>query len=256
LHGIRLPSATGDGGAGDPPAPEGLARLSGAWDGIPSQAEAALTRGCAAACGRSNVPWRLTRWPSYQLDQLRDVVGCTDLLVVGHRLGSLGRTVVAAQLARLDSPPVLVCPDVWKPVSRILVLDEGQAANAGHLASGAAAARCFGAGLVVLTVARSERAAHVRQQAARATLARHGTAADFDFAVGSDLPEAVVQVARWRRCPLVILQRPPGRRWWPWQRPAATEVLLDVSGDVALLTLPEAVAVACAGHGATAGTSS
>jgi hypothetical protein len=253
LHGVRIPprrenAAVADGDRRTPPT-DGPARLDEAWDGVPTPQEAALTRACAAACGRANVPWRLTRWPAHQADQLGDVVGRTDLLVVGQRLGSLGRTVVAEQLARLDSPPVLVCSDAWKPVSRILVLDEGQGAKADHLASGAAVARCFGAGIVVLTVARSERTARVRQQAARAAVARYRMTADFDLAVGTDVATAVAQVARWRRCSLVVHKRHSGRGWWFWPRQTATESLLGIGGDLALLTLPEAVAVAYVGHG-------
>jgi hypothetical protein len=237
-------------------------RSERAGDGCPTERqnasaaaeEGTVERACAEACSRAHVPWQLSPGADAGADQPARLADPTDLLVVGQGLATGDKAVALQPVGRGDTPPVLVCPDSWQPLSRILVLDQGHEPTGSHLVAAAALARGFRAGLVVLTLARSERAARLRQHAAWTTLTPYGLDADFDFAVGSDVGTAVRHVARWRHCQLVVSERRQRRSWWGWSRPT-TESLLNITRDLAYLTLPEAAAVECVGHALISATS-
>jgi hypothetical protein len=89
-----------------------------------------------------------------------------------------------------------------------------------------------------LTVARFEQAARLRQQATQETLASSGIGADFDFIAGCDTGGAVLSVARWRRCSLVLLEQHASAQWWRWSGGMAAEWLVDVAESLSFLALP------------------
>jgi hypothetical protein len=95
---------------------------------------------------------------------------------------------------------------------------------------------------VVLTVARSEREGQLRQQVAREALAGRGLGADFDLLVGSEIRAVVLHVARWRACPLVILERQGCPSWWRWLRGGTTEWFLNRTEAQAFLAIPATAA--------------
>ncbi len=195
-----------------------------------------------AACTRRGVAWEVSRWEGPAgLDR---VVRPTNLVLVGPSFPAAARKRLLCPRAPGTSPALLVCPAARQDWSRVLVINDRTPAADGFLALAVQVGRRFGARPVVLTVARSERTAQVREQAARAALAGAGPGCDFDRVVGAEVRDAVARVARWRRCHAVILEHPAARPWWRWWRSGTLEVLLDVVEPFALLALPEAGALA------------
>ncbi len=131
---------------------------------------------------------------------------------------------------------MLVCSPTAPRASRALVVDQGDPDGQSFLTAAVALCHRLQAHPIVLTVAHSERAARSRQQAVRDVVAAGGLDADFDFLVGADVYTAVTQVAHWRRCPLVILER-RGRTPW-WRRSPGAAALAAGAEPFSVLTLP------------------
>jgi K+-sensing histidine kinase KdpD len=123
------------------------------------------------------------------------------------------------------------------PLTRILLLNETKRRQVGYLRAAADLCRRLEVKPVVLTIARSERQAHLQEQDAREALTGHGLSCDFDFVVGSEVKAAVAGVARWRRCQLVIMDRANVAPWWRWLRGSTWERLIDLEEPLAFLSL-------------------
>jgi K+-sensing histidine kinase KdpD len=118
---------------------------------------------------------------------------------------------------------------------RVLVLDQDGDGER-FLADAVQLCHERGATPIVLSVAVSERAARNRQARARAALGAAGLPAEFDLLASLNTQSAVAQVARWRRCPVVLVGRPTAAPWWRrWWRGAR-----DRADGLAWVTLAEA----------------
>ncbi len=190
----------------------------------------------AASCARANVRWQMSFWDG-SVTGLRELARPTDLLALGQTLQPLLKKELLRAARRPGFPPMLVCSPTAPRASRALVVDQGGSDGRSFLTGAVGLCRRLQAHPIVLTVARSERAARSRQQVVRDVVAAGGLDADFDFLVGADVCTAVTQVAHWRRCPLVILER-RGRTPW-WRRTPGTSALAAGAEPFSVLTLPE-----------------
>jgi hypothetical protein len=161
-------------------------------------------------------------------------VGKDDLLFMGSAWKA---DVKRARFARTGAS-VLVCPDKWTPVTRILLLDEG-ILPVDNL-YGVAASLCRGLGVspVVLTLASSLRVARRRRESLRQVFDERRVSAEFDLLAGTIGHDAVSNVARWRRCQLGVVPRYDGPRWRQWLHGVAPSWDAKTSASLALLMLP------------------
>jgi hypothetical protein len=169
---------------------------------------------------------------------LRRDVAPDDLLVFDQGLPAVQKQDLFRQALRDQAPAVLVCPATWVPLSRVLVVDQKDTPEEVFLRRAAALCRGLGTDSIVLTVARTERAARLRQATARETLAGAGLDADFDFLVGAEVRGAVASIARWRRCQLVVMRRQDCPPWWRWLRDPHAEWMMNLTESLSFLSLP------------------
>ncbi len=134
----------------------------------------------------------------------------------------------------------LVCPRSWRPVSRVLVLNQPFEPGSGFLESAVALCRTLQVVPIVLTVDRSEEAARLRQRTAEEVFAVRGWRAEFDFIVGCDVCTAVTWATRWRRCTHVFVERRPVPPWSRWLHGDTLRRLLALPTDLTFLALPGA----------------
>jgi hypothetical protein len=196
-------------------------------------------RSCEAACGRHGIPWGVYLWREPDEAATERFFRGVQLCVFGAaRPGTVPQDLLSRSLYNAGVP-VLVCPELWQPLSRVLVVQQHPGAGSGFLHAAAEVCRAFAIRPVVLTVARSERDAQRRQHLAEDRLAAQRLAADFDYLVGCDLATAVTRVAQWRRCSHVFLERPDAAGWWHrlWGDPLRQ--LHGLAGSLTLLALPE-----------------
>jgi hypothetical protein len=119
----------------------------------------------------------------------------------------------------------------------VLLLNQGLDPANSFLTSAAQVCRAFQVTPVVLTVARSEKEARLRQRFAEETFAAQKLPGDFDFVVGCDVRVAVSLEARCRRCSHVFVEKHNAPPWWRWLRGDVMQRLLGLSESFAFLTL-------------------
>jgi hypothetical protein len=211
---------------------EWAARLRSPLRAFAAAAEQVQT--CQAACAKKGVPW--SQGPV--VTGIEPFLRCAALAVIGDALPAGLKQALWSRSLRGGRPAILACPQLWHPVARVLVENRQRHPGSGYLDSAAQLCRAFGAAAVVLTVARTEREAQLRQHLAEDTFARHQLAADYDSVVGCDLPAAVAGVSRWRRCSHVFMESGEPGPWWRrlWRGPLAS--LLGLAASVAVLALP------------------
>jgi hypothetical protein len=170
-----------------------------------------------------------------------DFTGAVGLFRNGG-LGVFGLALSAVACRRLlrealgnPMASVMVCPSDRRRDSRTLVLQHGD----GTLRPVLALCRALAARPVVLTVARTERRAEVRQKAARAAIADAGLDADFDLIAGCDLRTAVTRAAAARGCSRVVLGRGGTHGWRRWFGGDATRTLLALADRLTLVSLAD-----------------
>lgn len=164
-----------------------------------------------------------------------------DLLLLGSAVLQTERNWVLRQLLEPGSPAVLVCPDRYRPLERVLVLDQGGRSSALFLRHAVMIASSLNVAPIVLTVARTEREARVRQGQARKALDEENVDINFDFVVSSQAGRAAVHVARWRHAQLVIMEPPCLAPWQRWLRGNPLARFADELAALPLLALPEMV---------------
>jgi hypothetical protein len=186
----------------------------------------------------------LTREQRDLAEVIRNRLEATDLLVIGQAGTARQRHDLVRQAARSRTGALLVCGESYQQASRVLVLDDGRTdARDNYLETAAALCRTLSARLVVLAVARSARATRERQQLAAARLAGFQENVDFDAVIGADIRTAVKHVARWRRCPLVIVRQPGLPSWRRWLGDWHTDLLLDAEHNLTCLALSNTVSM-------------
>lgn len=161
------------------------------------------------------------------------------LFLIGHCLTMPQKAMVLQHVLPQLRSGVLVCPDQWQPVTRVLLIHQECDGDQVMLARGVRLCVRLGARPIVLTVARSERFARQLQEAARKCLNNAGLFADFDYLVGAEIRHEALSVARWRRCQLVVLPRPKTSLWQRWTRGNALKRMMESRNSFGVLTLPE-----------------
>jgi hypothetical protein len=194
---------------------------------------------CAAACSRLHIAFEMIRPKEHEIAGLQSLAGPTNLMVIGRALPAQQKKDLLHLAQQETGSGVLVCPDVHLCPQRILVLDQGRDDLARSLPIVTALHRVFDAKLVVLTVAHTEKEARLRQQSAQSRLTNSGLPAEFDAVIGSEVRGAVVGVARWRRCQLVVMSRHVSRPWWRWLRNSNPDWFLGLTQPLAFLSLPD-----------------
>jgi len=149
-----------------------------------------------------------------------------ELCVFGGGLPPAFRQTLLARSLRTPDAAVLTCPPAWRPLSRVLVLNQGHRPGDGFLDTVAVLCRTFQVVPVVLTVSPSEAVARSCERAAEEAFAARRLAADFDLMAGCDAPTAVARAARWRRCSHVFVER---RAASPWRRWLGGDVMRELA---------------------------
>ncbi len=215
----------------------GLQRFTAALEGasLPEKVQA-----CESACRGKGVPWEACAGQGPLSSAVRESLAAGGLCVFGHSLPHRLKTLLLRESRQGTRAGVLVCPNSWRPVSRILVLNLRPEGAGAFLPSAVALCRAFQVEPVVLTVARSGRDAQERQRAAEKMFAAQRWPADFDFIAGCDVPTAVTRAAHWRRCTHIFLERQGNPGWRRWLHGDTLERLLGVSESLTFLALPGA----------------
>ena len=190
--------------------------------------------GCQEACRREGVTWELAE-PETNEDEMLP----TDLHVIGSNCPKRRRDSLRRQLFRSADLALVLGPTLWRPMSRVLVLNEDRDPESGFLDNVIRLCRIFQVMPVVLTVAHSERVVRLRQQFAEEKFASQFMPTDFDSALTADLRTAVAWAARWRHCSHVFIKRRRTQSGWLRTEHEAIESLIDLSEALALLALPE-----------------
>jgi hypothetical protein len=207
-------------------------------DATPWMVPAEKLDACAAACLRRGVSWDVAPWQGGLESGVEQFLRPVELCVFGDALPqALKEQLLRRSLDRRDTS-VLVCPRSWQPLSRVLILHEHRDSELHFLDAAAQICRAFQVSPVILTVARSEREARLRQRSAQERLDGCGQPADFDFVVGCDVRTAVACVARWRRCSHVFVERESAPPWWRRLRGDALQQLFGLSDALTFLALP------------------
>lgn len=169
-------------------------------------------------------------WPkAYQPD---------DLFICGPHVPPLYKKNVLREALRKGAPALmLTSPNAVLP-TRVLLIDQG-GPGADHLI-GLTAKLCVmaRAGLVALTVARTEREARQRQRQAREMLQGWNLLVNFDFLAGAEVWSAVASVARWRRCQLVVMESGHANPWGRWLGSAPGPWVMELLENLSFLLVP------------------
>jgi hypothetical protein len=164
--------------------------------------------------------------------------GAGTLSVFGRSLTNDLREGFLRPSGRKETPRLL-CPEEWQPLSRMLVVHEESGADEPFIRAAIRLCDALEARPIVLTVSRSERVALRREEAIRGALIGHGLHCEFAQFAGPDMGAAVLRVASWRRCQVIVLKERSHRSWWPWRGPDMLEQLMARPGSLAFLVLPE-----------------
>lgn len=195
---------------------------------------------CARACLGRGIPWVAFPGQGPLTLEAEQSTRPPELCVFGHALPARLKEELLRRSLRGTGTSVLVCPRPWRPVSRVLVVQQHGPGGSRFLDSAAGVCRAFQVEAVVLTVARSEREARLRQRSAEEAFAAQRCPAEFDFMVGWDVRTAVAWAARWRRCSHVVLEKENALSWWRWLRGDTMGRLLELSDSLTFLALPGA----------------
>jgi hypothetical protein len=61
---------------------------------------------------------------------------------------------------------------------------------------------------------------------------------DYDMMIGAEIRTAVAQVARWRRCQAIFIERQAAVPWWRWWQSDRVEKLLGLGDTFSFLAFP------------------
>src|SRR5207248_8571615 len=101
---------------------------------------------------------------------MEQFLGSDELCIFGDALPSKVKTCLLRRSLQTACANILVCPRAWQPVVRVLIVHERRDADNPFLEGAARLCEALHATPVVLTVARSQTEALVRERRARAAL--------------------------------------------------------------------------------------
>jgi len=140
---------------------------------------------------------------------------------------------------------LLLTPPTFKPMSRVLIVNQDQDPNGIFLETAARFCQALEVQPLILTIASSERDALLKQRFAEGVYSSLHLQADFDFVVCHDARAAVNRVAQWRNCSHVFFERPKkvvGISLWQRRRGDIFAGLRSDSDHLTLLAIPETLA--------------
>jgi len=190
---------------------------------------ASTLNACRAACASREVTWEVRE----ESDQK---IQTAELCVVSDGLTAAGKNLVIRQVLGIWRTPLLVCPKSQQTLSRMLVLNQYRGGC--FLEAVAHLCRLFQVEPVVLTLGSTEPEVRAAQQMAEQLFAAQKVIADFDFAVGYDVPMAVSCAAKGRHCSHVVLEDRPSPPWWRWFWGDVLTQMLALSQTFTVLALP------------------
>jgi len=162
----------------------------------------------------SDHPQGAIMFPSSSWETTSGAVQPTDLFICGQDVPAAQKRNLLREAHRRSGPTLLFCAKTAFLPSRMLLIDQGDSFSDQLSRITVQLCEIFRAGLVVLTVARTEREACQRQRRARETFEECPVHVNFDFLAGADIRSAAASVARWRRCQLVVLEA--NSAWGRW----------------------------------------
>jgi hypothetical protein len=163
----------------------------------------------------------------------------TDLLMCGHDLPPFYKNRFIRQAQRQGGPGLLLLSESAELPNRILLIDQGGPSADSLLDLSAKLCEIFRAGLVALTVARTEPDAQLRQHQAWERLQGRPVQVNFDFVAGAEMRVAAVNVARGRGCQLVLMDAGHPSPWARWLGSAPGPWILDLRDSLSFLLLPQ-----------------
>jgi len=202
------------------------------------EASTELLSACETLCDRRGVSWGYNLWQGPISRVVSEFLHPTALSVFSSALADGVKDELLRQWLHGAAFPVLVCPPTCQPISRVLVVNQSSNSAQRFLDSVAGLCHALDVSPVVLTVARNEREAEVRQDAARQVWENRGIAADFDLLIGCDVRVAVASVTRWRRCTHVFVERRQAPPWWRWLRGDTLWRLQRLTDSFRVLAIP------------------
>ncbi len=202
---------------------------------------------------RLRLPLRSLEWPVAAPNPprgtgLRQFFRPFELFVFERELPTVFRARVLSAWRRSPQTAALICPRRWRPVTRILVLNQHACPGDGFLDAAAEVCQAFQAMPVLLTAAHSEAEARSREQSAEEAFARRRLTVDCDIMAGCDVATAVVHAARWRRCSHVFVEQRSLPRWRRWLGGDVVGALADLPDSPALVAVHETASAAPTAH--------
>ncbi|MFO0970460.1 MAG: hypothetical protein U0793_33360 [Gemmataceae bacterium] len=138
--------------------------------------------------------------------------------------------------------PLLLCPDRPAPLRRLLVVVQDLAPDNPFLVSVARLCQALDTRPVVLLVCRTERQT-ARLGYVEGLLDALGVSADLDALVTSNATTALGQVASWRNCSHIVIERDRPTSWWLRLRGDPLDRAREAAAGRPILTLPRHAAL-------------
>lgn len=175
-----------------------------------------------------------------------------ELFICDHDVSSAQKKCLLREMHQDSGPALLFCAKMAALPSRILLIDQGGHSSDALLWITVNLCEIFRAGLVVLTVARTEREAREHQRRAREILdgglpshpapqgrsSRKGPVqVNFDYLAGAEVRSAAASVARWRRCQLVVLEA--NAAWERWLSFRSGSWITELLDSLSFLVIPK-----------------
>jgi len=198
-----------------------------------------LTRMASSLCADFKVPWEVSPWRGTAVTEFLAKAEPGELFVLGQSLTQAERNHVLQEATQYGGPALVFCSPIWVPPARILVIDHGDELNEDYLSAAAGICHSLRSNPIVLTIARSENTALRRQQIAQKVLAGFGLNVACDFIAGNRASANAMNVARWRRCQLAIVQRHIDPPWWHRFRDSTMDCLIELAESLPVLAFSE-----------------
>jgi hypothetical protein len=192
---------------------------------VSPQADALDT--CKEMCANRAIPCQVLYWADKTLAGLDRLLAPTDLCVVRRGLPAVLKKHILERTSGDAATAILIRSEREEFPSRVLIVHTCALSDGQYLALAVQLCKELGCRPVILTLAKSERAARSLQQAALGQLTGMEVSCDFDFLVGVESLAAVASVARWRDCQLVIMGHDAAPAWRRWLRGDSMQQMLE-----------------------------
>jgi hypothetical protein len=194
---------------------------------------------CAQACARQGVRWTSDTWSAVDDCAPERLLQGTDLCMVkNERIDAPPWENFLARMRR-EAQLLVSCPSGFNPITRALVVTSAASALDSYVIPAVRFCQAVGAGIVVLTLADSDRAALCLQDSIEVMLGGLGHSCEYDSLTGSYSAAAVVRIAQWRGCQLLVTRSCSRQRWLRWLRADELPLPGAMTQDIALIEMRE-----------------